>query len=218
MTCSHLPASAWASAHDRPNMSVRKRSARRWRRTTRSASSIPLALRVMVSPTFTSPSDSIRRIISDTAGRETSSRSAMRAWITPMSSSRSSQMASQYSSKAGWNSFERVLDTAGVYVCAPTRCPARSGSTGGAGPVSERVATLARWTPLRSNRSRRRFAPGSRRRSRSRHRPRAAPGAPSPGASTRCCAHPPGRARRSLPSSGRSIVWGRRRRSTPVFG
>ena len=37
ITCSHLPASVWASAHDRPRMSVRKRSARRWRRTTRSA-------------------------------------------------------------------------------------------------------------------------------------------------------------------------------------
>jgi hypothetical protein len=29
MTCSHLPASACASAHDSPSMSVRKRSARR---------------------------------------------------------------------------------------------------------------------------------------------------------------------------------------------
>ena len=37
ITCSHLPASLWASAHDSPRMSVRKRSARRWRRTTRSA-------------------------------------------------------------------------------------------------------------------------------------------------------------------------------------
>ena len=49
----------------------------------------------------------MRWIISDTAGRETSSRSAIRAWMTSMSSSRSSQMASQYSSNAGWNSFDR---------------------------------------------------------------------------------------------------------------
>ena len=41
MTCSHLPASWWASAHERPSMSVRKRSASRWRRTTRSASLRP---------------------------------------------------------------------------------------------------------------------------------------------------------------------------------
>ena len=33
ITCSHLPASVWASAQDRPRTSVRKRSARRWRRT-----------------------------------------------------------------------------------------------------------------------------------------------------------------------------------------
>ena len=52
----------------------------------------------------TSPSDSRRLIISDTAGRDTMRRSAMRAWITSTSSSASSKMASQYSSKAGWNS------------------------------------------------------------------------------------------------------------------
>ena len=47
----------------------------------------------------------MRRIISDTAGRETSSRSAMRAWMTSTSSSRSSKIASQYSSKAGCHSL-----------------------------------------------------------------------------------------------------------------
>ena len=41
MTCSHLPASWCASAHDSSRMSVRKRSARRCRRTTCSASSMP---------------------------------------------------------------------------------------------------------------------------------------------------------------------------------
>ena len=47
MMCSHLPASWWASAHDRSRMSVRNRSARRWRRTTRSARRSPSALSVM---------------------------------------------------------------------------------------------------------------------------------------------------------------------------
>ena len=46
----------------------------------------------------------MRRIISDTAGRDTSRRSAMRAWMTSTSSSVSSKIVSQYSSKAGWNS------------------------------------------------------------------------------------------------------------------
>ena len=41
MTCSQRPASTWASAHDSPSRSVRKRSARRWRRTTLSASDMP---------------------------------------------------------------------------------------------------------------------------------------------------------------------------------
>ena len=63
-------------------------------------------------PSEMRPSVSMRRIISDTAGRDTSRRSAIRAWITSMSSSRSSQIASQYSSKAGWNSFERAVFTA----------------------------------------------------------------------------------------------------------
>ena len=40
MTCSHLPASWWASAHDSWSTSVRKRSARRWRRTTFVASTL----------------------------------------------------------------------------------------------------------------------------------------------------------------------------------
>ena len=48
MTCSHLPASVWASAHDRPRISVRKRSANRWQRTTRSARTLPLAVSRMV--------------------------------------------------------------------------------------------------------------------------------------------------------------------------
>src|SRR5438067_914236 len=46
-TCSHLPASAWASAQLRPRMSVRKRSARRCRRTTRSASAKPRVVSTM---------------------------------------------------------------------------------------------------------------------------------------------------------------------------
>jgi hypothetical protein len=46
----------------------------------------------------------MRRIISDTAGRDTCIRSAMRAWITSTSSSWSSQIVSQYSSNAGWYS------------------------------------------------------------------------------------------------------------------
>ena len=48
-------------------------------------------------------------------GRETSRRSAMRAWITSISSSRSSQIASQYSSNAGWNSLDRSVATSAVY-------------------------------------------------------------------------------------------------------
>ena len=119
ITCSHLPASSWASAQESPRMSVRKRSARRWRRTTRSARDRPLSVRVIESPRSTRPSDSMRWIISDTAGRDTSRRSAMRAWITSMSSSRSSQMASQYSSKAGWYSLERAAGTGSSVRQAP---------------------------------------------------------------------------------------------------
>ena len=48
------------------------------------------------------PSASRRRIISLTAGRLTCKRSAIRAWMTATSSSSSSKMHSQYSSKAGW--------------------------------------------------------------------------------------------------------------------
>lgn len=47
-------------------------------------------------------SSAIRLIISDTDGRETRSRSAIRAWMMSTSSSRKSKMHSQYSSKAGW--------------------------------------------------------------------------------------------------------------------
>jgi hypothetical protein len=54
----------------------------------------------------TNPSVSMRRIISDTAGRDTSRRSAMRAWITSTESSRSSKMVSQYCSMAGCHSAE----------------------------------------------------------------------------------------------------------------
>ena len=105
MTCSHLPASTWASAHDRPRMSVSSRSASRWRRTTCSASRSPSSVRLMVLPSrITKPSPCMRLIISDTAGRETPRRSATRAWMTATSSSLSSQIASQYSSNAGWNS------------------------------------------------------------------------------------------------------------------
>ncbi len=82
-------------------MSVRKRSARRWRRTTRSASIIPSAVRWMPPSVVMRPSCSRRRIISLTAGRLTLSRSAMRAWMTSTSSSASSKMHSQYSSNAG---------------------------------------------------------------------------------------------------------------------
>ena len=66
----------------------------------------------------------MRRIISDTAGRETSSRSAIRAWMTSTSSSRSSKMASQYSSNAGWNSGVWYSDM----VCSV--CPGRPGPCG----------------------------------------------------------------------------------------
>src|SRR5690349_15919034 len=52
------------------------------------------------------PSPSSRLIISLTAGRLTMSRSAIRAWMTSTSSSFSSKMHSQYSSKAGWCSPE----------------------------------------------------------------------------------------------------------------
>ncbi len=90
MTCSHLPASVWASAHESPRMSVRKRSARRWRRTTFSASVLPDSVSLIEPSMLTSPAPSRRRIISDTAGREISRRSAMRAWMTSTSSSRSS--------------------------------------------------------------------------------------------------------------------------------
>jgi hypothetical protein len=82
ITCSHLPASWCASAHDSPSMSVRKRSARRWRRTTRCANSCPLAVRRMAPSLVMRPSASSRRIISLTAGRLTCKRSAMRAWMT----------------------------------------------------------------------------------------------------------------------------------------
>ena len=59
----------------------------------------------MIEPTSISPSRSIRFIISDTAGRDTSSRSAIRAWMTSTASSRSSKIVSQYSSNAGWYSL-----------------------------------------------------------------------------------------------------------------
>ena len=105
MTCSQRPASWWASAHERPRMSVRKRSARRCRRTTCSARFRPrVASLILPLAVVTRPSCSIRLIISDTAGRETWRRSAMRAWITSTSSSWSSKIASQYSSNAGWYS------------------------------------------------------------------------------------------------------------------
>ena len=72
----------------------------------RSARRRPSAVRLILVPRrcSTRPSASSLRIISDTAGRDTSSRSAMRAWMTAMSSSASSQIASQYSSKAGCHS------------------------------------------------------------------------------------------------------------------
>ena len=55
----------------------------------------------------------MRLIISDTAGRETPRRSAMRAWMTSTSSSRSSKIASQYSSNAGCHSGVWYSATAG---------------------------------------------------------------------------------------------------------
>ena len=67
---------------------------------------------------------SMRRIISDTAGRETSSRSAMRAWMTSTSSSRSSKMASQYSSNAGCHSLVLMrCHGRGVYGVRPPEAP-----------------------------------------------------------------------------------------------
>src|SRR5215471_13379619 len=62
----------------------------------------------------TSSAASIRLIISETAGRETPRRSAMRAWMTLTSSSRSSKTASQYSSKAGCHSGDWYSVTAGI--------------------------------------------------------------------------------------------------------
>ena len=105
MMCSQRPASSCASAHERPSMSVRKRSAKRWRRTTVSARASPSG-RNRIAPLLisTRSAPSMRRIISETAGRETSRRSAMRAWMTSTSSSRSSKIVSQYSSKAGCHS------------------------------------------------------------------------------------------------------------------
>ena len=87
-------------------MSVSRRSASRWRRTTCSASRRPSAVNRTVRSISTKPAPSMRRIISDTAGRETPRRSAMRAWMTSTSSSCSSNTASQYSSKAGCHSGE----------------------------------------------------------------------------------------------------------------
>ena len=59
----------------------------------------------------------MRLIISETAGRDTFSRSATRAWMTSTSSSLSSQIASQYSSNAGWNSGVWYSATAPAYCC-----------------------------------------------------------------------------------------------------
>src|SRR5215211_2531479 len=102
MTCSHLPASWCASAQDSLRTSVRKRSAMRCLRTTRWARALPASVRAIVPSCVTRPSTSSFRIISLTAGRLTCNLSAMRAWMTSTSSSSSSKMHSQYSSKAGW--------------------------------------------------------------------------------------------------------------------
>ena len=61
----------------------------------------------------------MRLIISDTAGRDTARRSAMRAWMTSTSSSRSSKIVSQYSSKAGCHSGDWYSATAASLLTRP---------------------------------------------------------------------------------------------------
>ena len=98
-------------------MSVRKRSARRCRRTMRSPSCCPVGVSRMPSSDTIRPSASRRFIISLTAGRLICSRSAIRAWMISTSSSPSSKMHSQYSSNAGWCSPESAWER--VYSSTP---------------------------------------------------------------------------------------------------
>ena len=196
MTCSHLPASWCASAHDSCSTSVRKRSARRCRRTTRSASAWPAFVRWMPSPVVIRPSVSRRRIISLTAGRLTCRRSAMRAWMTSTSSSCSSKMHSQYSSNAGWCS-----PGVGIVGSLPSGTHSGRGSgarqtapvTGNRRPVAcprdPRLARTARGARRRRAHRRRRRA-GRPRRTERRRQVDTAPGA--------------GRARRPRPRHGRA--------------
>ena len=94
----------------------------------------------------------------------------MRAWMTSMSSSRSSKIASQYSSNAGWNSFARELDGAMVTgaVYAVTWAPrgpraarvlseARCVAGGGLGPARH-ARTCGSRPPVRAVVRRRRSA------------------------------------------------------------
>ena len=162
----------------------------------------------------------------------------MRAWITSTSSSRSSQIASQYSSKAGWNSLAREVTTASILGLDPSGCVSDSGRSAstrvlvrisshalGAPPedsLSGVVGTVATWSrrlvpEARSPATRwipspRPCGRGSRRRSPSPPRRRHPRGRPSPRATTRCCAPRPDPARPSPRSSGRSTGWSRRHR------
>ena len=100
MTCSHLPASRWASAHDSFEDVGEEALGEAVTAHDLLGQLGALGGEGDVGAEQDEPSASMRLIISDTAGRETSRRSAMRAWITSRSSSWSSKMASQYCSNA----------------------------------------------------------------------------------------------------------------------
>ena len=129
----------------------------------------------------------------------------MRAWITSMSSSLSSQIASQYSSKAGWYSLGRGPGTTpsvrqgaarrgrrGVPRCEPGVAQAVGTLPGGrpTGSPLARSPSRCSLVPCRLPGAHCRAGRGL--------------GARSPAVSTRCCARPPGPARPWRPSSGRS--------------
>jgi hypothetical protein len=106
----------------------------------------------------------------------------MRAWMTSMSSSCSSQIASQYSSKAGWNSRERSVVTTRRILRPPV--PTVRDRVGTVRAIVEPAALERFSAPVRAW-----FETSFPRAHRG---PGAAPGDRSPGASTRCCAPPPG--------------------------
>ncbi len=136
ITCSHLPASLWATAHERPSMSVRNRSASRCRRTTRSASFRPAAVRSMRVAVEGDEALDLHALDHLRHGRPGHPRrSAMRAWMTSTSSSRSSKIVSQYSSKAGchsgdWYSATAPSTTGGPNLGQPASARHGPGRTG----------------------------------------------------------------------------------------